>query len=230
LNHNQQPPHIKHQTAPTSRRRHWVITRNTTRQKGKEKEDDHPEGVGGGSGGFGVEVPSWQVAREAHAVDFGCFALLEAELEAEMRRRKLGVRVNGTTTGSALDVGEKDGEEGVMFELIRSSLDCSQVIRNAGGGEYGATVAPTTAPTPTPTVRTARTGANLLANAYWTSQRAAEAEDYIRDVVYGGVDGLAYVKSLAEFVCASRVRVVFQKRIRIWFSLCSIRIQTHLQV
>ena len=231
LNYNQQQPHIKPQTAPTSRRRHWIIARNTTRQKGKEKEDDHLEGVGGGSGGIGVEVPSWQVAREAHAVDFGCFALLEAELEAEMRRRKLGVGVNGVngTTGSASDVGEKDGEEGVMFEFIRSSLDCSQAIRNVGGGEDGATVAPTTAPTPTPTVRTARTGANL-ANAYWTSQRAAEAEDYIRDVVYGGVDGLAYVRSLAEFVADSRVRVVFQKRIRIWFSSCSIRIQTRLQV
>jgi bromodomain-containing protein 7 len=35
---------------------------------------------------------------------------------------------------------------------------------------------------------------------YWTGKRAAEAQDYIRDVVYGGVDGLAYVRSLAEFV------------------------------
>jgi bromodomain-containing protein 7/9 len=35
---------------------------------------------------------------------------------------------------------------------------------------------------------------------YWTAQSAAKAQDYIRDVVYGGVDGLAYVRSLAEFV------------------------------
>lgn len=35
---------------------------------------------------------------------------------------------------------------------------------------------------------------------YWTLQRALEAEDYIRDIVYGGVDGLAYVRSLAEFM------------------------------
>lgn len=35
---------------------------------------------------------------------------------------------------------------------------------------------------------------------YWTAERAASAERYIRDVVYGGVDGLAYVRSLAEFV------------------------------
>lgn len=36
--------------------------------------------------------------------------------------------------------------------------------------------------------------------SYWTRKRAADAQDYIRDVVYGGVDGLAYVKSLAEFL------------------------------
>lgn len=39
-----------------------------------------------------------------------------------------------------------------------------------------------------------------LANNYWSTQRAVTAEEYIRDIVYGGVDGLAYVRSLAEFV------------------------------
>lgn len=33
---------------------------------------------------------------------------------------------------------------------------------------------------------------------YW-EQKAKQAEDYIIDVVYGGVDGLAYIRSLAEF-------------------------------
>ncbi|KAH7907594.1 hypothetical protein BJ138DRAFT_1070003 [Hygrophoropsis aurantiaca] len=37
-------------------------------------------------------------------------------------------------------------------------------------------------------------------NDYWTDQKAVEAEEYIRDVVYGGVDGLAYIRSLAEFL------------------------------
>ncbi|KAF8192704.1 hypothetical protein K438DRAFT_2017894 [Mycena galopus ATCC 62051] len=35
---------------------------------------------------------------------------------------------------------------------------------------------------------------------YWGTGQALGAEGYIRDVVYGGVDGLAYVRSLAEFV------------------------------
>ena len=219
VHYNPQQAQTKAPTAPTSRRRHWTITRNTTsRQKGKEKEDDQIDSFGSGSGGFGVEVPAWQVAREAHAVDFGCFALLEAEMEAEMRRRRLGVGMNGVngTTGNVLDAGEKgDKEEDVMLGLVRSSLDCSQAARNVGGREDGVIAAPTTAPTSTPTIRTARTGANLLANAYWTSQRAAEAEDYIRDLVYGGADGLAYVRSLAEFVgdrCLHRVRVFFRRQ------------------
>lgn len=209
LDYNSQQAQKKNLTAPTSRRRHWTITRNTTsRQKGKEREDDQIDSFGGGGGGFGVEVPAWQVAREAHAVDFGCFALLGAELEAEMRRR-LGVGVNGVngTAGSVLNAGEKgDNEDDAMLGLVRSSLDCSQAARNVGGRDDSAIAAPTTTPTPTSTVRTSRTGAKLLANAYWTSQRAAEAEDYIRDVVYGGVDGLAYVRSLAEFV-GDRVRL-----------------------
>ena len=148
-----------------------------------------------------------------------------------MRRRGLGVGVNGIngiegtiglngTTGSVLDTGEKeDKEQDALFGVIRSSLDCSQAVRNVGGGgedglNTAATAAPTTTPTSTSSTKTPRTGANSLANAYWTTQRAAEAEDYIRDVVYGGVDGLAYVRSLAEFVdgnCLHRVRMVFRE-------------------
>ncbi|KAI0631373.1 hypothetical protein C8Q77DRAFT_1159174 [Trametes polyzona] len=37
---------------------------------------------------------------------------------------------------------------------------------------------------------------------YWEG-KAAQAEAYIRDVVYGGVDGYAYVRSLAEFLTPS---------------------------
>ena len=44
---------------------------------------------------------------------------------------------------------------------------------------------------------------------YWSAACAKEAESYVRDVVYGGVDGYAYVRSLAEFVGGepSQVRV-----------------------
>ncbi len=36
--------------------------------------------------------------------------------------------------------------------------------------------------------------------AYFSSRRAAEAEVYLEDVVYGGVDGYAYIRSLAQFL------------------------------
>lgn len=35
---------------------------------------------------------------------------------------------------------------------------------------------------------------------YWTDEKAGEAWDYLRDVVYGGVEGFGYVRSIAEFV------------------------------
>lgn len=40
----------------------------------------------------------------------------------------------------------------------------------------------------------------LSQNEVWSAKAAAEAQSYLWDVVYGGVDGLAYVRSLAEFV------------------------------
>lgn len=231
-NQQQQQPTDKKKplTAPTNRRRHWIVTRNaTSRQKGKEKEEDHVEsvvGIGVSGGGVGGEVPAWQIPREAQAVDFGCFALLEAELEAEMRRRRLGVGVNeiegmagvNETSGSSLD-----GEDDVMFGLIRSSLDYSQTMRNVGGMEDGLKASATTSPTPTPSTK-------LVANAYWTTHRSAEAEDYLRDLVYGGVDGLAYVRSIAEFVSNSGLVCVFlfyfaEERMIV---LILYRIQTHI--
>jgi bromodomain-containing protein 7/9 len=42
---------------------------------------------------------------------------------------------------------------------------------------------------------------------YWSTPNALDAEGYIRDVVYGGVDGLAYVRSLAEFVATAPLDV-----------------------
>lgn len=40
---------------------------------------------------------------------------------------------------------------------------------------------------------------DLTPDGYW-ARRGRAAEEYVQDVVYGGVDGLAYVRRLAEFV------------------------------
>jgi bromodomain-containing protein 7/9 len=107
--------------------------------------------------------------REAHATDFGSFALLAGELAEEMRRRGL--------------TPSPEKEEEVGLDLIRNSLDYQDGGKCLGGISNAASDA-----------------ADLLANGYWSTQRVAEAEEYVRDVVYGGVDGFAYVRSLAAFV------------------------------
>lgn len=44
-----------------------------------------------------------------------------------------------------------------------------------------------------------------------------ESDEYVRDVVYGGIDGLAYVRSLAEFVSVSRCLPNYLFRIELSF-------------
>ena len=141
-----------------------------SRTKGKEKEDDLEGG----------DIVTWQTPREAHATDFGTFALLAGELAQEMRRRGSLDQVTG------IDEEEQDA----MLDVIRNSLDCEAGVKAIGDGSL---VEP-------------NTGADVLGGAlfypkdYWSPKRAAEAEAYLRDIVYGGVDGFAYVRSLAEFV------------------------------
>jgi bromodomain-containing protein 7/9 len=76
---------------------------------------------------------------------------------------------------------QQGDDEAKTFGALRESLDCTatangdHVVLGSLESGFGAT-------------------------DYWNSQRAAVAEEYIRDLVYGSVDGLAYIRSLAEFV------------------------------
>ncbi|KDR66932.1 hypothetical protein GALMADRAFT_1137065 [Galerina marginata CBS 339.88] len=202
------------------RRRHWTITRNaTSRQKGKEKEDasasypyaDHLDVA---------ELPAWQMPREAHAADFGAFGVLGGSLAEEMRRvppppppqtgnsasysAPTGIGVGVSDMG--VQQQQRPGSDHEMaFDLIRASFDCESAAKKLGGAEgASAGVSPTTTLPQAILQLNAQlnelNGASLLAGGYWTTQRAAEAEEYVRDLVYGGVDGFAYVRSLAEFV------------------------------
>ncbi|KAH0580709.1 hypothetical protein H2248_002194 [Termitomyces sp. 'cryptogamus'] len=76
--------------------------------------------------------------------------------------------------------GREGEEEEKIIQVLRDTLDCQ--------------AAPTNLLEPKKDIPVS------LANNYWSAQRASAAEEYIRDVVYGSVDGLAYVRSLAEFV------------------------------
>lgn len=114
--------------------------------KGTNKDKD------GGDGEDDAEV-----ARAAHATDFGAFAGLAGGWAA----RGAGMRA----------------EEGV-FARIREEV-CED--GDVGGGVSASNM-------------------EGGAGGYWSKARAMEAQGYIRDVVYGGPDGLAYVRSLEEFV------------------------------
>lgn len=130
-----------------------------------------------------TDIPAWQTPREAHAADVGSFALLAGELAQEMRHR-------GVSTSL-------DDDQSTMLDVIRNSLDCEASAKTVANG---------------PTIESApaieeSNSALLYAKDYWSLKRAAEAEVYLRDVVYGGVDGLAYIRSLAEFVTTYRPEV-----------------------
>lgn len=128
----------------------------------------------------------WHVSREAHPADFGSFAVLAGTLSEEMKKR-------GVTPGVL-----KDGEEEkAVFDLIRDSVDSEEVAKEESGNEDAG-------------VSAYLDGSVPSAREYFTSRRAAEAEEYIRDMVYGGADGLAYVRSLAEFVSADPTEVSTQ--------------------
>lgn len=86
------------------------------------------------------------------------------------------MRRRGITTQEGYD-------ESKTFDVLRESVDCET---SANGKQV------------VPPGSLESTG--LGTSDYWNSQRAAAAEEYIRGLVYGGVDGLAYVQSLAEFV------------------------------
>ncbi|KIL58170.1 hypothetical protein M378DRAFT_200609 [Amanita muscaria Koide BX008] len=159
-------------SATNVKRKHWTITRNLVgRAKGKEKEDD----VEGG------DVATWQTPREAHTTDFGTFALLAGELAQELRRWSLAP---GSGTGT------EEQQQDATLDIIRNSVDNETGAKTVAGGLVVES-----------TVNAdASSGALCSPKGYWTLKRAEEAEAYLRDVVYGGVDGYAYVRSLEEFV------------------------------
>ncbi|KAF8737918.1 hypothetical protein AX14_012193 [Amanita brunnescens Koide BX004] len=161
--------------APTLKRRYWTITRNpVSRTKGKERDDDIEI----------TDIPAWQTPREAHTTDVGSFAVLAGELAQEMRHRGVS---NSPGTGM-------DEDQSAMLDIIRNSLDCESSAKTVTNGSTIESAAATEE----------SSSALFHAKDYWSLKRAAEAEVYLRDVVYGGVDGLAYIRSLAEFVTTYR--------------------------
>ncbi|KAL0948549.1 hypothetical protein HGRIS_011109 [Hohenbuehelia grisea] len=117
-----------------------------------------------------IDVPAWQMPRDTHSLDFGSFATLSAAISQELQSRQERASERPEST-----------EEQIVLDRIRAGLTDGSL----------------------PSLETSQPSSAEPKSAkrgYWTSQRATEAEEYITDLVYGGVDGLAYVRSLAEFV------------------------------
>ncbi|KAF4622126.1 hypothetical protein D9613_009462 [Agrocybe pediades] len=184
------------------RRRHWTVVRNaSSRHKGKEREDELHESLG-------ADLPAWQMPREAHALDYGSFSVLAGALAEEMRKAAsapvpgpapisasasastpinnglVGASVNANGAASQNSHGQNDEE--TAMELIRASLRYQKPVEST--------------PSASSTNAARVNGTVTSKKSYFTTERAMEAEEYIKDVVYGGVEGLAYIRSLAEFV------------------------------
>ncbi|KAG6331646.1 hypothetical protein ID866_7442 [Astraeus odoratus] len=113
--------------------------------------------------------------REALPVDWGTFAQLLGILAAD---------------SDPIQRANACGSEHRLHEALRSSIALKP---------SHSTSAPTSTTAFSP-VHGPAGGDERTANEFWTDTGAAEGWDYITDVVYGGVDGYAYVRSLAEFL------------------------------
>ncbi|KAI0338767.1 hypothetical protein BDW22DRAFT_1362481 [Trametopsis cervina] len=75
------------------------------------------------------------------------------------------------------EVGQSLGSEPHMFTAIRRTVDRTAPANPAHASD----------------------DLDLTEEGYW-ARRGKQAEEYIKDMVYGGVDGFAYIRSLAQFV------------------------------
>lgn len=83
------------------------------------------------------------------------------------------------------NIGQDLGSEGQLFPSIRRTVDRGVVWNDPS---------------------LANDDLDLTEQGFW-ARRGRQAEDYVKDMVYGGVDGLAYVRSLAEFVSGAPSKV-----------------------
>ncbi|KDQ12614.1 hypothetical protein BOTBODRAFT_146615 [Botryobasidium botryosum FD-172 SS1] len=115
--------------------------------------------------------------RPALAADYGAFAALPAMLAEQ--NEDIAVLA----------------DEDVLFERLRKDA-LAAISRELQSRER-----PAVAPGPSEPQK----AGSLLEmgdeeQADWAGEQAVEAEAYVRDVVYGGLEGMAYMRSLAEFV------------------------------
>ncbi|KAJ3733568.1 hypothetical protein DFJ43DRAFT_1023331 [Lentinula guzmanii] len=110
--------------------------------------------------------------------------LLESDWKASREAHTLDFGSFALLAGELAEEMKRRGisgdDEQMTTEFIKESLNCAP---------------------PPPSTTNLHAGSSVSRDALnWFPTQASEAEDYIRDVVYGGEEGFAYVRSLAEFV------------------------------
>lgn len=157
-------------STPSSKLKHWIVSKSVPARVSNKGKDRDDDS----HDPFEI-VDAWKMPREAHPTDFGSFAVLAGRLAEEMTARKTNVSkpAHIPTLNPGEDPDYAVAEQGFVFNTIRESIESASSSTSEEASE---------------------------ADAYWSNQNAMEAEDYLRDVVYGGMDGYAYVRSLAEFV------------------------------
>lgn len=154
--------------------KHWIVNRNpTNRYRTKDTEDTDESTLVAASSSSGP----FKRRRVAEISDYGPLALLMGTLAKE----------NATP---ANEFEDRYGTEAKFHEELRKSLNVRSRIK-----QYSA-------PRTSEGGKTIRCGDNIADQPEPESlrHRALDAEEYIREVVYGGVDGYAYMRSIAEFV------------------------------
>ncbi|KAG8215648.1 hypothetical protein J3R82DRAFT_7519 [Butyriboletus roseoflavus] len=176
------------QSTPTStssarlskKRRHWTIVRNVpARSRAKDKEGDAT---------VDDAKTIWKVPRDAGPADYGTFATFLGDLAASTLGPNMGSAIGDSGMGAAEYVC---GSEHRLFATIRSTVEHRGVKRKREAG--------------LDEVHMGKNKEEEGTETFWTDERAEDAWDYLRAVVYGGVDGYAYVRSLAEFVSPSQL-------------------------
>lgn len=162
---------------PPKRRCHWTIVRNVpARSRGKDKD---------GETTVDDALTTWKVPRDAGPADYGSFATFLGELAASA----VGPITRAGVGGAGISAAEyMYGSEPRLFATIRSTIEHRGAKRKHEAEADDAH---------------AIKNGEQDTESFWTDERAEEAWDFLRDVVYGGVDGYAYVRSLAEFVAPS---------------------------
>lgn len=143
------------------------------------------------------------------ATDWGGFVALEDRLKAEVYANGNGNkngRVNGGRSGSGPSQDVLD-TQAKLFDAIRKSV--VDAATNGTGATPAAAAAqpnsksnlqyggPNAGQAGQETAMDVQLGTEA---GYWNEKRARDAQAWLSEVVYGGVDGLALVRSLAEFV------------------------------